>query len=146
MNQTILTDKKNGLHIAENKAKIVQAAKILQRTKKDLNLLLFQYNDQKKFKADGYSTFTKAYRDIQADTGYDLALSSIRNNYYIYRSYMRYGFSIEILSQFSLYRMKKLKPYLARLPSRDIPGVLSQPAAEFNKFLKQLNSSKEAVK
>ena len=146
MNKTILSDKKNGLQIAENKARIVQAAKLIRRTKKDLNLLLFQYNDQRKFKADGYGTFAQAYKDIQADTGYDLKLSSVRNNHYIYRSYLQYGFSIEMLSQFSHYRLKKLKPYLAKIASRDIPAILEKPAEGFNKLIEQLKNSKEALK
>ena len=145
MEQTILSDRKNILRIEENKAKIVQAAKLIQRTKKDLNLLLFQYNDQKKYKEDGYGTFAQAFRDIQADTGIDIMLSSVRNNHYIYRSYQKYGFSIGMLSQYSHYRLQKLKPYLVQLASRDIPGILEKPAAEFNKLINQLNNRKEAV-
>jgi hypothetical protein len=125
-----------------NLNRILQTIEIKRRSHKDLIMLFFDYQHNRKYKQDGFPTFKKATEFLSPFSEESMNIDTLQHYYSIYNSYVDAGFSIDVLADQSIQRLKQLKPFVNIMSIGEALNILSMNSRGFKEKIGQMSEGK----
>jgi hypothetical protein len=129
-----------------NLNRILQTIEIKRRSRKDLTMLFFEYQHDKKYKQDGFATFKKAIEFLAPFSEEPLNIETAQHYYSIFKSYVDSGFSLDVLADQSIQRLKQLKPFVNGMSKGEVLNILAMNRAGFTERIGQMSKGKSQTR
>jgi len=103
---------------------------------------LFEYYADKRYKNEGFGSFSAAYHFMQSRWKLPYKTATLRKYFSTFRAYINAGFEIEEICEYAISRLIFLKKYLSRLEPYEIRRLLWLSQDAFDRNIKHLKKEK----